>query len=89
MKKKPYGNTGGLKANHLRRLQNIYRRTIPPRFLVTPELARELFNLSLEIRRQVGVLVDRKGRVEHVIVGNDRQIVIPDISNYRAYAGRL
>ena len=89
MKKRPHGNTGGLKADHLRRLSNLYRRRVPPSFLVTPELARELCLLSREIRRQVGLLIDRQGVVAHVIVGSDSAIVIPDISEYRTAAGRL
>jgi GTPase len=84
-----YGNTGGLKANELRRLENIYRRRIPPTFIITPELARDLSELSHEIRRQVGLLINRQGRVAFVIVGNPEGIVIPDTEGYRSAPGRL
>jgi GTPase len=52
-------------------------RRIPPREIVTPEFARQLAELSHEIGRQVGVLVDRKGYVESVIVGDAAKIVLP------------
>jgi GTP-binding protein HflX len=87
--KKTYGNTAGLKANQIRRLGNFYRRRIPPEFLLTLELAREICQLSREIRRQIGILVNRHGKVCFVIVGDNKKIVIPHTGEYRAAPGRL
>ncbi len=87
--KKIFGNTKGLKADPLRRLQNLYRRRIPPRFPITSELAREISRLSAEIRRQIGLLIDRRGRIDYVLVGDRHGIVIPDLSQYRLAPGRL
>jgi GTP-binding protein HflX len=87
--KKLYGNTSGLKANQIKRLENFYRRRIPPEFLVTYELARDLCRMSREIRRQIGILVDRRSKVVFVIVGDNKKIVIPDTGEYRAAPGRL
>lgn len=50
--------------------------------MVTAELARVMTDLSLEIRRQIGILVNRLGEVEYVIVGNEREIVIPELADY-------
>jgi GTP-binding protein HflX len=55
----------------------MYQRRIPPKQIVTPEFARQLTEVSHEIGRQVGVLVDRKGRVESVVVGDATKIVLP------------
>ena len=87
--KRLFGNTGGLKASQLRRLENLYRRRVPPQFLITFEVARDISRLSHEIRRQVGLLINRLGKVACVIVGDHQGIVIPDISDYRAGPGRL
>ena len=87
--KKIYGNTTGLKANQIKRLGNLYRRRIPPEFLLTHELARDLGRLSREIRRQIGILINRRSRVSFVIVGDNKKIVIPNSSKYRAAPGRL
>jgi GTP-binding protein HflX len=87
--KKLFGNTAGLKANQIRRLENFYRRRIQPKFLISHELTRDLSMLSHEIRRQIGLLVNRQGKVASVIVGDSRKIVIPPISEYRAAPGRL
>ena len=45
--------------------------------------------LSHEINRQVGVLVNRKGYIEHVVVGNARSIVLPDLKRVRVGEGRF
>lgn len=87
--KKLYGNTIGLKANHIRRLENLYRRRVPVEYLISQELARDMGRLSAEIGRQIGVLIDRSGRIIHIVVGDGNQIVIPDISDYRTTPGRL
>ena len=87
--KRIFGNTDGLKSNQIRRLENLYRRRTPPEWLVTPELARDISQLSHEIRRQIGLLVDRQGRVALVVVGDHRRIVIPATDDYRAAPGRL
>jgi len=87
--KRLYGNVAGLKPSQIRRLENIYRRRVPPEALITPELARDLSLLSHEIRRQIGLLVNRQGRVAFVVVGDPRRIVIPTTAEYQAAPGRL
>ena len=87
--KRLFGNTGGLKANQLRRIEGLYRRRIPPENAISFELAKDISRLSGEIRRQIGLLIDRTGKIIWVIVGDHRQIVIPDVSEYRLAAGRL
>jgi GTP-binding protein HflX len=87
--KKLFGNIGGLKASHIRRLENLYRRRLPPQFLISFELARDISKLSHEIRRQIGLLINRQGKIAYVIVGDYQRIVIPDTSDYRVAPGRL
>ena len=86
---KIYGQTGGLKANQVRRLNNLYRRRTPPAFVVSPELSKAISRLSFEIRRQIGLLIDRQGWITHVMVGNHQAIVIPNLEKYRSGGGRL
>ncbi len=90
MKNKLHGHhTDGLKADQVRRLTNLYRRRVPPQFIVTPEMARELAELSAAIRRQIGLLINRQGKVINVIVGDDKKIEIPVLTQYRIATGRL
>lgn len=60
-----------------------------PQELVSPELARHLTQISSEIGRQVGVLIDRQGGVKRVIVGDARQLMIPDIGRLRGGTARF
>ena len=45
--------------------------------------------MSRALRRQLGIMVDRRGRVTHVIVGDAHQLFIPDLQRHRAGAGRF
>jgi len=76
------GKTGGLKASQIKALERIYRRKVPAGELITTELARYLTELSRELKRQLGLIIDRSGAIETVIVGDDHEIVIPDLSRY-------
>ncbi|MCH2169257.1 GTPase HflX [Myxococcota bacterium] len=84
-----YGNTHGLKANQIRRLERLVRRHIPAERIITHDFARHLTELTGETGRQVGVLVDRRGSVTHAMVGDNRSIEMPDWGRIRAGQGRL
>ncbi len=84
-----HGQTQGLRGDEQRRLRNLYRRRIPREALVSQEFARELSELSFELGRQIGALVDRGGRVEYGTVGDRLRIELPDFKRVRAGAGRF
>ncbi|MBI9074725.1 MAG: GTPase HflX [Desulfatibacillum sp.] len=87
--KKAYGHTQGLKAAQLKHLEKFYDRHVGPDLIISQELALEMGRLSMEIRRQIGVLIDRLGRIQFVMVGDGSQITIPNLEDYRAAMGRL
>ncbi|HEY8430002.1 MAG TPA: GTPase HflX [Sandaracinaceae bacterium] len=84
-----YGNTNGLAPSELRALERIYRRKVPFDRLLTPELTRSLSEVSHATGRQVGVLVDRTGVVDFVIVGDATKLWLPDFGRLRAAQGRF
>ncbi|MDA8100144.1 MAG: GTPase HflX [Nitrospiraceae bacterium] len=84
-----HGNIAGLKPAELRMLERLYRRRTPPNMVITPEAARALTEASAAIGRQIGLIVDRSGSVRNVLVGSDRSILIPDLSDYRLGSRRL
>src|SRR5215510_13324287 len=84
-----FGNTHGLKAHHVKQLERLAERRLPANRLLTHDFARRLTELSRDIRRQVGVLVDRAGDVTHVMVGDHKSIELPDWGRMRAGRGRL
>jgi GTP-binding protein HflX len=78
-----------LKPGQLRRLEHLYRRRLPPERVISQELARNLTELSSEIKRQIGLLVSRHGSVESVMVGDARSLEIPPLVRIRQGLGRL
>ena len=84
-----FGDTSGLSPSQTKALGRIYRRRVPLDRVTTPELTRALVGFSHQTGRQVGVLVDRAGNVDHVIVGDASKLVLPDVGRLRAAAGRL
>jgi len=75
--------TSGLKPQQIKRLEQIGRRRIKSDQVVTPDIARLMTTLSFEIGRQIGILVGREGEIYTVLVGNEREIEIPDLTELR------
>lgn len=73
----------------MRRLERLRMRSAGMRTIVTPELARALTECAADLGRMVAVLCDRKGGVEHVILGEPTRLYLPDIGRLRAGPGRL
>lgn len=83
------GNTSSLKERQLQRIEATYRRRQRGDRLVSTELARHLSDLSREINRQIGVLIDRSGEITEVFIGEPHRLYLPDIGRHRAGVGRL
>ncbi|HOW53019.1 MAG TPA: GTPase HflX [Syntrophorhabdaceae bacterium] len=84
-----YGNTQGL--NHLikRRLTNLYKKRLPPHAVITADMARQLMEISKDMSRQLGIIINRRGLIEYVIVGDNRRIEIPPLSTERTGRARF
>jgi GTP-binding protein HflX len=67
----------------LKQLERIYRRRVPSQEIITPELCRYLAEVSFDLGRQVGVLITRRGEIAYVVVGNQKEIAIPPLDDYR------
>ncbi len=89
MKRIVYGTTEGLRRSQIKRIEDLYALKAPPEYILTPEMALALIELSHEIRRQIGILLDRNGKITSVIAGEPHRIVIPVTSDYMAGPGKL
>lgn len=56
---------------------------------MSPPLARALTELSRVTRRRIGLLIDRSGQIDKVIVGDARRVFLPDLGARRAGAARF
>jgi GTP-binding protein HflX len=84
-----FGNVQGLNPLQKRRLLNLYRRKVEADAVVSFDRARNMMEISKEISRQVGVIVNRRGVVEYVIVGDRERIEIPVLSSERVGRARF
>ncbi len=84
-----YGNTQGLNPLQKRRLLNLYRKKMEPHQVVSFERARNMMEISHETSRQVGIIVNRRGGVEYVIVGDRERIHLPTLSSERVGRARF
>lgn len=84
-----YGNTQGL--NHLikRRLTNLYKKRLEPSTVINADLARQIMDISRETSRQIGLIINRRGMIEYVIVGDNHHIEIPPLATERSGRARF
>src|SRR5262245_25610077 len=83
------GNLAGLKASEIKALERLYRRRVAPTEVVSGELAVQLAAQSAQLHRQIGVLIDRRGAIQHTFVGDASRIVLPDVGRMRGGQGRF
>ena len=86
---KVVGNTQGLKPSELKAVSRLAARRYPNEGGYSTEQARELSALSRLLGRQIGLLIDRQGRPELVLVGEPSAIFIPELPRSREGVGRL
>lgn len=89
MKKNLSGNISGLRNNQIKQIEDLYNHSTSPEYIIDPELAHLLVELSYDIKRQIGLLIDRNGKIIYVIVGDFHGIVIPITAGYMAIPGKL
>ena len=84
-----FGSTQGLKSAQVRALKALYNRAPSRAQFVSPGLARAMTELTRETGRRLGVLLDRRGRVDRVIIGDPQRVFLPDLGARRAGAARF
>lgn len=58
----------------MKNISRLYRRKIPTTEIITNELARTLADLSSEYKKTISILIDRKGKVKVVYLGDAHEI---------------
>lgn len=71
------GHLKGLKAQQIQDAERLFRRRLPQESAAPPELMRELAEWSAAVGRRLAVLVDRRGQVLEVIVGDAHNLNLP------------
>lgn len=83
------GNLKGLKPSQIKALGLLAQRKVPPEEAISANLARSLTELSHELRRQLGVLIERSGKIRSLFVGDAKGLEISDFGRFRGGATRF
>lgn len=78
-----HGNTRNLKPSQRTALEKLGDRRLRQDVIVSAQLADRLAALSKETNRVIGLLIDRRGRIEDVIIGDHKRLYLPDIGRER------
>jgi GTPase len=78
-----------LKHSQIKQIEKLSTRRVSSNEIVSPELARQMAEISHETRRQIGVLINRKGKIEYVMVGDAKRIELPDFKRVRVAEDRF
>lgn len=76
---KVLGETASLSNAIVLELERIYDIKVPYQQIVSNELLNTLVEISSRIKREVAVFIDRKGNIQHVIVGTFDQAKVPTL----------
>ncbi|MBE9208886.1 GTPase HflX [Nostoc sp. LEGE 06077] len=86
---KVYGNIQGIKASHIKQLQQLYEEQQPADRFITPEFAQTLAAISTTIHHPICCYINRRGQVIRIAVGTPNQTQIPEAELPRHSAERL
>ena len=83
------GNVKHLDKTHIKRLEKLQKRRIPPYQIISITVANTLAKISREISKQIGVIVDRSGKIRMFVIGDEREILWPTMLEFRLNRYRL
>ncbi len=78
-----------MKASQRKAVEKLCDRRIRQDVPVTAEFANQLTSLSRELNRAIGALIDRRGRIEAIVVGDVRRLYLPDVGRARGGGSRF
>ena len=83
------GNTKGLSPSERKSIERLYNRRILPDEFISLDVAREMCEVGVALRRRLGILIDRRGQILDVVVGTKEIIYLPDLGRFRLSRARL
>lgn len=80
------GNIQSIKDSVLQELDNLYDKKYGSRDLVPEELAVTIARISAEINREISVLINRRGVVADISIGDSGTVTLPQVDGRRGTA---
>ncbi|EGO62087.1 GTPase HflX [Acetonema longum] len=78
------GELDGIRQNVIQELQRIYDMQVPANQPVSQEVAAKAAQLSAQIRREVVLYINRRGKVTHIAIGDIQSATLPEIDLRRS-----
>ena len=82
------GDFEKVRPTQVGQLQRLERNVTEPDRFVSPSLCRKLAQNACDLGRLVGVLIDRRGHVRHILLGEAKRVWMPDLGRLGGGAGR-
>lgn len=83
------GNTKSLTTTQIKQVERLFARHIDSFELVPYAIAKEMLDLATALRRMVGIIVSREGKIVEVVLGTRTILYLPDLGRYRITDSRL
>jgi GTP-binding protein HflX len=84
-----YGNLNNIKQSALRRLEKLLYKRYRSDTIASIELLKIISDISSDIKRQIGLLLDRKNTIQYIIIGSNKNIIIPQLERFSVIPGKL
>ena len=82
-------NAKGLKKSEIRQLNRLLQQRIPTDKVLTADIADSVAEISHTIGNAVSIVVNRRGQVVNVTVGQPSEVNMPELRGVRVGPGRL
>lgn len=79
----------GLKKSEIQQINRLLQRRIPTDKVVTLDLAEAVAEISFNINQPLSVVVNRRGQVVNVTLGQPYEVNMPELRQVRVGPGRL
>lgn len=83
------GKSKGLKQSEIKKLNRLLQKRIPKDKVLTVEVADSVAEISHEIGYPISLVVNRRGQVVNVTIGQPCEVNMPELRGVRVGPGRL
>lgn len=84
-----YGYTENVKVSYLRSLEKLVKKKNISQSIISAELLKRISSISHEMGRQIGLLIDRNNIIQIVLVGTNKEVLIPKLERFAITPGKL
>lgn len=79
-----YGETSGLRKSVVNDLEALYEVEVPIGQVITKDLVNRMFALTVQIKREIAVYLNRRGKIVQVAIGDMQTIKLPEVEGRKS-----